>query len=273
MSKNNLITRSITGLLYGLTLIGSLVIDYYTFHLFFLVVMLLGLKEFYQLTENKGVKPQKALGFIMSLGIFSSSILFFINKELSFISLNIVLILSFLLFAAELFRNKEISFVNLGTTLLGVIYVALPLSLLSFLAYNSNNEYNYHLILSLFILVWLSDVGGYFAGINFGKHKLLERVSPKKTWEGAVGGLVLCVIGAYTLSFFFPLMNTYKWLSLGVIVCVSSVIGDLIESMLKRSANVKDSGNILPGHGGILDRFDSLLFVVPIVYIFKLFIL
>ena len=103
--------------------------------------------------------------------------------------LNLVLAITFLLFAVELFRNKEISFVNIGTTFLGIIYVALPLSLLTFLAYDTNNQYSYHLILSIFILVWLSDVGGYFAGINFGKHKLLERISPKKTWEGVVGGL------------------------------------------------------------------------------------
>ena len=156
---------------------------------------------------------------------------------------------------------------------LGVVYVALPLSLLTFLAFDTNNQYSYHLILSLFILVWLSDVGGYFAGVNFGKHKLLERISPKKTWEGVAGGLVLCIVGAYILSQFLPTMNIYMWLVLGVLVSISSIIGDLIESMLKRSANIKDSGNVLPGHGGILDRFDSVLFVIPIVYIFKFFIL
>ena len=125
----------------------------------------------------------------------------------------------------------------------------------------------------MFILVWLSDVGGYIIGVNFGKHKLFERISPKKTWEGVVGSLLLCIIGSFVLHQFIPIMNMNLWLVLAIIVCVSSVIGDLIESMLKRSANIKDSGNILPGHGGILDRFDSVLFVIPIVYIFKFFIL
>jgi phosphatidate cytidylyltransferase len=273
MSKSNLITRTITGLLYGLALIVSLVINYYTFYIFFFTVLVLGLKEFYQLAEKKDAKPQKTLGFIMSIGLYFSSYLLHVNEKMSYLTLNLVLALTFLLFAVELFRSKEISFVNIGITILGIIYVALPLSLLTFLAFDTNNQYSYHLILSLFILVWLSDVGGYFAGINFGKHKLLERISPKKTWEGVAGGLVLCIIGSYILSQFFPIMNIYMWLVLGVLVCVSSVIGDLIESMLKRSANIKDSGNILPGHGGILDRFDSVLFVIPIVYIFKLFIL
>ena len=209
----------------------------------------------------------------MSIGLYVSSYIIYINEKMNYLTLNLVLALTFLIFVVELFRNKEISFVNIGITILGVIYVALPLSLLTFLAFDTNNQYSYDLILSIFILVWLSDVGGYFAGINFGKHKLLERISPKKTWEGVAGGLVLCIIGSYILSQFFPIMSSYMWLVLGVLICVSSVIGDLIESMLKRSANIKDSGNLLPGHGGILDRFDSVLFVIPIVYIFKFFVL
>ena len=273
MSKSNLTTRTITGLFYGITLIGSLVISQYTFYTFFLIVLILGLKEFYRLVEKKEVKPQKIAGFCIAISMFFSAIFYFINKEISFIFLSILLLLTFLLFAFELFRNKEISFINIGATISGIIYVALPLSLLSFLSFNDNNEYNYELILSIFILVWLSDVGGYFAGVNFGKHKLLERISPKKTWEGVGGGLILCLIGSYMLSQYFSSLNISEWLILGAIVCICSVIGDLIESMLKRSANVKDSGNLLPGHGGILDRFDSVLFVIPIVYFFKMFIL
>lgn len=273
MSKSNPITRIITSIVYGLALIASLIINYHTFFIFFFVVVVLGLNEFYQLVEKKDIKPQKSLGFVMSLGLYVSSYLLHINEKMSYQTLHLVLALTFILFAVEIFRSKEISFVNIGTTILGLVYVALPLSLLTFLAFDTNNQYGYHLILSLFILVWLSDVGGYFAGINFGKHKLLERISPKKTWEGVGGSLVLCIIGSYLLSKFFPIMNIYMWLVLGVLVCISSVIGDLIESMLKRSANIKDSGNILPGHGGILDRFDSVLFVIPIVYIFKFFIL
>jgi phosphatidate cytidylyltransferase len=273
MSKSNLVTRTITGLLYGISLIGSLVISEYTFFLFFFVVLIIGLKEFYQLVENKDIRPQKVAGFAIAISVFFASISHFIDKEISLILISISLLMTFLLFAFELFRNKDISFVNIGLTILGVIYVAIPLSILIFLAFNDNNEYNYELTLSIFILVWLSDVGGYFAGVNFGKHKLLKRISPKKTWEGVFGGLILCLIGSYVLSQYILLINTYEWLLLGAIVCICSVIGDLIESMIKRSANAKDSGNLLPGHGGILDRFDSVLFVIPIVYFFKLFIL
>ena len=273
MSKSNSITRTITGLFYGLTLITSLIINSFTFYIFFFIVLVLGLKEFYQLAEKKDIIPHKTLGFIMSFGLYISSYLIYVNEKMSLFILNIILALAFLLFAVELFRIKGISFVNIGITILGVVYVALPLSLLTFLAFDASNQYSYNLILSLFILVWLSDVGGYFAGVNFGKHKLLERISPKKTWEGVAGGLLLCIIGSYILSQFFQIMNIYMWLVFGVLVCVSSVIGDLIESMIKRSANTKDSGNILPGHGGILDRFDSVLFAIPVVYIFKFFIL
>jgi len=273
MSKSNLFTRTITGLLYGLVLIGSLMINYYTFHVFFLIVLVLGLKEFYQIAQKKGIIPQKILGFVISIGLYISSFLLNINEKMSYFTINLVLALTFLLFAVELFRSKEISFINIGATIFGVIYIAFPLSLLTLLALDPNNLYSYNLILSMFILVWLSDVGGYIIGVNFGKHKLLERISPKKTWEGVVGSLLLCIIGSFVLHQFIPIMNINLWLTLSIIVCVSSVIGDLIESMLKRSVNIKDSGNILPGHGGILDRFDSVLFVIPMVYIFKFFML
>ena len=136
MSKSNLIIRSITGLLYGLVLIASLVINYYTLFIFFFIVLILGLKEFYQLAEKKDIIPQKTLGFIMSLSIYISSYLFHLNEKMSYLTLNLVLALTFLLFAVEIFRSKEISFVNIGTTILGVIYVALPLSLLTFLAFD-----------------------------------------------------------------------------------------------------------------------------------------
>jgi phosphatidate cytidylyltransferase len=127
-------------------------------------------------------------------------------------------------------------------------------------------------LLSVFILIWMSDVGGYFAGVNFGKHKLLERISPKKSWEGVAGGFVLCIISSIVLSNFVTKLDLTEWIILGIIICISSVIGDLIESMIKRTANVKDSGTILPGHGGILDRFDSALLVIPIVYIYIILI-
>ena len=140
MSKSSLITRTITGLLYGLALIASLVINYYTFYIFFFMVLILGLKEFYQLVEKKDVKPQKSLGFVMSIGLYVSSYIIYINEKMNYLTLNLVLALTFLIFVVELFRNKEISFVNIGITILGVIYVALPLSLLTFLAFDTNNQ-------------------------------------------------------------------------------------------------------------------------------------
>ena len=273
MSNSKLATRTITGLIYGLTLIGGLVLSKYTFYLFFFIVMILGLKEFYQLVEHKGVKPQKSMGYIIATKIFLSTYFFFLDQLIFQFILGLILLSLLIILIVELFRKQEISFNNIGATLMGLLYVAIPLSLLSLLAHNDSSEYNYQLILSIFILVWLSDMGGYFVGVNFGKHKLLERISPKKSWEGVIGGIILCLVGAYTLSLFFSIMNQIQWLIFGVLICVGSVIGDLIESMLKRSANIKDSGNILPGHGGILDRFDSILFVIPLVYIFKLFIL
>ena len=141
MSKSNLFTRTITGLLYGLVLIASLIINYYTFYVFFFIVLVLGLKEFYQIVQKKDIIPQKILGFVISIGLYISSFLLHVNEKMSYFTINLVLAMTFLLFAVELFRGKEISFINIGATIFGVIYIAFPLSLLTLLALDSNNLY------------------------------------------------------------------------------------------------------------------------------------
>ena len=272
MSKSKLKTRTITGALYGTVFISSLVLGELSSSIFFLVVMLLAIKEFYELVDNDKSKPQIYLGMLISLGLFASSFLYFKNFELSKISFAITCFFTLLVFIIELFRKENISYNNIGLTLMGVIYISVPMSLTFFLNHNDANQYEYMFLLSIFILIWMSDIGGYFAGVNFGKHKLIERVSPKKSWEGVIGGFILCVLSSVILSNFLTNLDLLEWIILGIIICVSSVIGDLIESMIKRSANVKDSGTILPGHGGILDRFDSALLVIPIVYIYIILI-
>lgn len=272
MSKSKLKTRTITGALYGIVFISSLIFGELSCSLFFLVVMLLAIKEFYALVQNEKTKPQVYLGMLISLGLFASSFLYFKSFELSKISFAISCFLVLLVFILELFRKESVSYSNIGLTLMGVIYISIPMSLTFFLSHNDANQYDYILLLSVFILIWMSDVGGYFAGVNFGKHKLLERISPKKSWEGVAGGFVLCIISSIILSNFVTKLDLTEWIILGIIICISSVIGDLIESMIKRTANVKDSGTILPGHGGILDRFDSALLVIPIVYIYIILI-
>lgn len=272
MSTNKLKTRTITGLLYGIIFISCLVLGELSSSLFFLTVMLIAVKEFYALVENENTKPQIYLGMLISLGLFASSFLYFKSFELSKISFAITCLLFLLVFILELFRKEKVSYNNIALTLMGVVYVSIPMSLTFFLNHNDANQYEYMFLLSVFILIWMSDIGGYFAGVNFGKHKLLERISPKKSWEGVVGGFVLSIISSIIISRFVTKLELLEWIILGIVICISSVIGDLIESMIKRTANAKDSGTILPGHGGILDRFDSALLVIPIVYIYLILI-
>lgn len=265
---SNLLVRIVTGIAYGGSIIAGLMLGKISSTLLFLAIMIVALSEFYSIVENDNTKTQRILGYLLSIGIFFSSYLFFVDVEQSQLLINLCLLLSLCIFSIELFTKKELNFNNIALTLTGVIYIALPLSLTIFLNHNSINEYDYSLLLAIFILIWLSDTGGYFVGMKFGKHKLHETISPKKSWEGVLGGLLFNIVGSFILSLFMHAFNTIEWMAIGSVVCIASVIGDLVESYLKRSVGVKDSGRILPGHGGMLDRIDSALFVIPTVYIF-----
>lgn len=160
------------------------------------------------------------------------------------------------------------------------IYIALSFAMLNVLAYHSiGNEgelsnyqvqYNPILPLSIFIFTWINDTGAYCTGMLFGKHRLFERISPKKSWEGSIGGGVFSIIAAIVMAHYFPFMPISTWIGLALTVVIFGTLGDLTESLLKRTIGIKDSGNILPGHGGMLDRFDSTLMAVPaaVVYLY-----
>jgi phosphatidate cytidylyltransferase len=173
-------------------------------------------------------------------------------------------------FLYELYNlNAQKPFEAIAIVMLGIIYVALPFSLLNYLAFAPNGVYNYEVILGCFVFLWCSDSGAYIVGRAIGKTKtkLLQRISPKKTIEGAVGGVVITILVArFVISRYFLSLGQADWLVIAAIVSIAGIYGDLLESMLKRSFNKKDSGTILPGHGGILDRFDSLILAAPLVY-------
>ena len=159
--------------------------------------------------------------------------------------------------------------------MLSQMYIALPFALLNVLAFHSDetaslSQYNAILPLSIFIFNWVNDTGAYCTGMLFGKHKLFERISPKKSWEGSIGGGIFCIIASFLLSHFFPFMSNGVWIGLALTVVVFGTWWDLTESLLKRRLGIKDSGNILPGHGGMLDRFDSAILAIPaaVVYLY-----
>lgn len=219
----------------------------------------------------------KAKGANPSLFLFVSSSMFLIAnvffKYMEFILSLIVLF--FIMFFYELFSKKSKPINNLGAYFFNLIYIGTMFSSFILIREKATIDYeeNFYITLSLFVGVWICDSAAYFVGSKFGKHKLFPRVSPKKSWEGAIAGLILAIGVFYVFgSFFYSLLSLRQSLVLGLIVGVIGQIGDLCESLIKRDSNIKDSSSIIPGHGGVLDRFDSLLFVFPAAYFYLSFI-
>lgn len=167
------------------------------------------------------------------------------------------------LFLFELFSLSEKPFSNLAAVCLGFFYITLPVTCLFEIADSSNFGYQPMRVFGILALVWVSDTVAYFVGSQLGRRKLFEKISPKKTWEGTIGGVIGTLLVAWLASQFFSEFSENQWLALGLVVSVFATLGDLVESMLKRSVGVKDSGTLLPGHGGLLDRFDAFIFVLP----------
>lgn len=269
LKVSNFVKRSITGSLFVIVLVGSILLGKITFYILFATITYLGLSEFYGLVQRKGVRVQSVLGIITGVTLFTLS--FLISANVLMLKYLYVLIPLFIgVYIIELFRNLEHPFINIAFTFLGIIYIALPFSLMNFIIFPSSNWHHYdpQMVLGFFLMIWASDTGAYLVGMAIGKHKLFERISPKKTWEGFAGGMIFSVLAALVISKYFPAISDYQWTLMAFIVFLFGSFGDLSESLLKRSMQIKDSGNILPGHGGILDRFDSVLMAAPMVFVY-----
>jgi len=239
----------------------------------FLIITVLCLEEFYSLIKSENLSPSKLLGIIIgSLMFLSVSLVSAELIEFKYLYLNVPLIL--LVFIFELYRKSKNNLANISHTIIGVLYIALPLAILNFY-YNyefAAGKSNYSVLLGFFILVWIHDVGAYLVGSLIGRHKLFERISPKKTWEGSIGAAIICLVTASFLPGILNELSTTNWIIIAAIIVVFGTLGDLTESMIKRNLNRKDSGKLLPGHGGILDRFDAVLFASPAVFIYLMLI-
>jgi phosphatidate cytidylyltransferase len=265
----NLALRLATGIGGSAVLIFTLVFNYYTFIGIVGLMLFLFLNEFYNMTSK--YQPLKWVG--MALGATLYTLVLAINQQnqpnylialLVFIGVSIPVILLF-------DKNKRL-IESVAITYLGVLYVAVPLSLLVLIAQPNisvhEEGFNRFIILGVFLIIWSNDTGAYFAGKTMGKTKLFERISPNKTIEGSVGGIVLAFIIIAIYAHFFVKAN-YSfvwWMIFTGLISVAGIFGDLVESQMKRNLNLKDSGSILPGHGGFLDRFDALLFALPFAY-------
>jgi phosphatidate cytidylyltransferase len=227
----------------------------------------------------------EALNPSLFLVLFSGTISIIITFVVNYYNLNpslywLILLPVLSIFVKELFSNNKFPISNISMSILSLVYISFPfiISILltkgNFLGY-SKSEYTPAILLGILILIWIFDSLAYCTGTLFGqhgRHKLYERISPKKSWEGTIGGALFTIIGAYFFDLLFPLIISKEdWIVIAIIVVIFGTIGDLIESMFKRSINIKDSGNILPGHGGVLDRFDSFIFTVPWVFFYLIF--
>lgn len=266
----NLPSRIISGGIFVLLTIGSILLSKYAFVSVFALMLVYTLYEFYRLCRGGGHQPQTILGIIVALYLFISFFLYDMKivGEIVFFGLIPLLFLSPVI---ELFSKNERPIQNIAYTFMGIIYIAVPFSILNFIITPIDLEpqrYMPEVLIGLFLIIWSNDSGAFAVGSFWGRTKMLERVSPKKTWEGAIGGAFFALLASFLLHHYFDFMNLWQAFVLAMLCVVSGTIGDLTESLIKRSFNVKDSGTLLPGHGGLLDRFDSLLFAAPVYYIF-----
>lgn len=272
-----LLTRAITGSIYvAIIVIPLLLGNTYLFLGVFTLFTILGINEFHNLVTDKTI-PKADRSLLKALDIVGGAALF-VSLYCSHTEQNfkeVLLLPSLIYFVARMIVQLYIKSGNplrcLALSMLGITYVALPLALLNTVYF----DYSPRILLAAFIFIWVNDTGAFCVGSMLGKHRLFERISPKKSWEGFWGGMLFCVVTAFIFYFsneFFNGPDLVVWIGFGIIVSVFATWGDLCESLIKRTLNVKDSGNLLPGHGGILDRIDSLLIVSPSILIYFMII-
>ena len=260
-------TRAITGFFFVIAMLGSLLLGAEVFAIFYLLLASACLFEFYGMFSAAEIQPRRTLGLF--LGFLSFTLLVLADFGLvPTTSLAFILLLLPILMISQLYRLEAKPFERIAATLLGIFYVILPFYCFYQLGFVSD-RYQFQLPLGFFLMLWANDTGAYLIGRAFGRTKLLERISPGKTWEGFVGGLVSAILVGFILhQYTVGILLQWQWITVAVLISTFGTLGDLTESMLKRSLGVKDSGKLLPGHGGLLDRFDGLLIAAPVVYVF-----
>lgn len=276
--KNNFIQRAVTGVLFVIVLVGCILYSPLSFGILFTIISVLSVHEFAQLvSKSSEVSINKTITALGGAYLFLALMSFCTQQSVGARVFLPYLGLLLYMMITELYLKKKNPTGNWAYSMLSQLYVALPFALLNVLAFQNSSEtssvtYNPILPLSIFVFIWLSDTGAYCVGSLIGKHRLFERISPKKSWEGSIGGGIFSIASSLGFAHFFPFMPGWQWVGLAIVVVIFGTWGDLTESLMKRQLGIKDSGNILPGHGGMLDRFDSALMAIPaaVVYLYAL---
>ncbi len=275
----NLIQRVLSGVIYIALIVAAILLldnSPVMYLLVFPLFIVVGISELISMARNEDTQSWlvNVIDMLGGVGVFVAFYLHYEGATSQSRALWLLPIASYLLLRCivQLYRPKQNALRSLERSFLAMGYVALPVSMLNGIMSITAPR----LLLGMFIFIWLYDTGAYCFGMLFGKHRLFERISPKKSWEGVIGGVAACIAGAYASFYwfdeFFQVPDLATWIGLSVVVAVFSTFGDLVESLIKRSVGVKDSGSIIPGHGGVLDRIDSLLLVAPAVLIYLLLI-
>ncbi len=265
----NFLIRTLSGFIYVILTLGAIAAGPLYFGILMFVFLILGLSELERIIKAEGFHIIRWIFYLPAILVYLIIFYWSINKEVYlFIGL---LGLLHILFIYQLFSSGKVPvFSKVGILILPVIYLALPLSLLGYTYYlpAGMSQTTVEVVAGFFIIIWLNDTFAYLTGRLFGKNKMFESVSPNKTWEGSIGGLLFGLGGAWLMSLFSIDLNAVQWMGLALITIIFGTFGDLFESLLKRKAGFKDSGNIIPGHGGILDRLDSILLSAPFVFLY-----
>ena len=279
INKKNLMTRTLSGAVLAVVFFGAIYCSQWSFGVLMLAMVIGCQREFYRMCRAAGSEPQQFAGTVLGAALAVMAFVIFmqfgsqsavdavVGKTVYALGLYMLLLVP-TVFICEMVRNRPTPIANVAATFAGVMYVAVPISLLFFVPLLlGGGEWNPWMMLAYVVIVWSNDIFAYLVGCAIGRHRMCERISPKKSWEGFFGGVIgslaMGALGAYIVD-----GNYIMWIGLAAVVSLSSVVGDLAESMFKRDAGVKDSGAFIPGHGGMLDRFDALIFSAPFAFLY-----
>lgn len=273
MNLKNLLTRAGAGIIYILVILVGIMGGRYFFLSVFGIILAMGLFEFYRMVEKDTSHAiSKIFNITHGLIIFVSVYLYL--ERISFVALPVFILIYLLILIASamLIRRQDILH-GIIYSVFGQIYITMPLSLLMMLSYSYQQDitsigYSWSPLLALFVFIWVNDTAAYFIGSLIGKHKLIPHISPKKSVEGFIAGILFTMLSSLIFAQLFPELSTLHWIGLALVIALFGTVGDLFESLIKRTCSVKDAGTLIPGHGGILDRIDSLLVAVPAAYLF-----
>lgn len=276
--KRNLIIRTLTGIVFVAILVGGILWSWMSFTVLFMLITALSIKELCDIINQKeDVQVNTMICTVAGTYLFGAISGFCSQLTSSAVFIPYLLSIVYLL-VSELYQDRQYALNNWAFTMFSQMYIALPFGTLNALAFQNDPTssigvvYQSILPLSVFLFLWSSDSGAYCFGSLFGKRKLFPSISPNKSWEGSVGGGIIALAVSQILASYYPILSRMEWLGFALIVVIFGTWGDLVESLLKRQLGIKDSGHILPGHGGMLDRFDSSLLAIPasVIYIYTL---